>query len=161
MPKAKRFTADIEGFEGFPQRLQELIDLLGARQLADKSGVARTTLSSYVDGTAPGMDKLINIVKGSGVSFSWLAFGKGPMFLNEADTPASLLSSQKLQNTTIDMLTVYRIVEHYESKIRKKGKTYKPKQVASAITLLCIIGYLDISKIETSDMLSLIETLEV
>lgn len=161
MPKAKRLTVDIEGFEGFPQRLQELIDQLGERELSRVSGVSRTAIRSYTEGSAPGMDKLIAIVKGSGVSFFWLAFGKGPMFLHEADTPDGLLAPKKLQNTMTDMLTVYNMIEHFEAKIRKKGKPYKPKQVASAITLLCIIGYMDISKQDSSDLIKLIENLDI
>jgi len=159
--KSKQLAEDIEGFEGFPERLQQLADQETLRGLAEKTGIAHTTLLNYQKGSAPGMDKLIAIVKGTGVSFRWLAFGKGPMYLDQAGMPDSLLAPQRLKSTMTDMLTVFSMVEHFEAKIRKKGKPYKPKQVASAITLLCILGYMDISKQDSSEIIKLIENLDI
>ena len=147
--------------KGFPERLSALIQREGLRGLSEKSGVAHTTLSSYEKGTPPGSDKITMIIESTGVSARWLIFGEGPMYMGEAGTPDKLLAPQKLQETVTDMLTVFNAVEHFHQHIWKKGKTYTPKQVASAVTLLCILGYMDLSRQHAADLAKLIDSMDV
>ncbi len=103
------------------------------------------------------MDKIYELCDKTGVSFEWLTLGKGPMYLMEAGTPDKLLAPANLEKTVTDLNTVYKAVAHFEENIRKNGKTYTSDQVASAIMLLCIMAYGDISKQDATDIARLVE----
>ncbi len=66
-------------------RMQDLADLVGnPNRLAKASGLALTTIQSYLTGTAdPARASLIALAKAGGVSLRWLATGEGPKYERE------------------------------------------------------------------------------
>jgi transcriptional regulator with XRE-family HTH domain len=66
--------------EAFVERLKKLIAERGASvSLAEKIGVPNNTLHSWLSGSQPGRDKLLQVARTTGVSLSWLIAGEGEM----------------------------------------------------------------------------------
>jgi phage repressor protein C with HTH and peptisase S24 domain len=64
----------------FIQRLQKLVAERGASlTLAEAIGVPNNTLHSWLSGSQPGRDKLLQVARATGVSISWLVAGEGEM----------------------------------------------------------------------------------
>ena len=144
--------------DGFPDRIAQLIEIFTERGLHEKTGIARNTLVGFTKGTPPSLDKVEMIYAGTGVSIRWLMLGEGPMFFDAAETPDKLLSPKKLQNTLIDMATMRKMIEHYLRNVWKKGT--KPEEAANAIAFMCAFEYMDINKVDSADLIKLIESLK-
>lgn len=64
----------------FIERLQKLVAERGASlTLAGAIGVPNNTLHSWLSGSQPGRDKLLQVARSTGVSISWLVAGEGEM----------------------------------------------------------------------------------
>lgn len=76
-----RNTADDSGSAAaFIERLQKLVAERGASvSLAEAIGVPNNTLHSWLSGSQPGRDKLLQVARATGVSLSWLIAGEGEM----------------------------------------------------------------------------------
>jgi phage repressor protein C with HTH and peptisase S24 domain len=70
---------------GFSERLKQLQGDMSERAFATKVGINPTSVSNYLNGQTPGVDKVVDIATACGVSVSWLITG--------ADSPPSQLQS--------------------------------------------------------------------
>lgn len=61
----------------FSTRLKELIGETSILAFANKSGVPQNSIRQYLNGSIPGLDKVIAIADANNVSVEWLATGKG------------------------------------------------------------------------------------
>ncbi len=71
------------------ERIRECAKLAGSgNALAERSGIARTTLENYLNGRSePKAGALVSMAKAAGVRVEWLASGGGPMLIGCTDTP--------------------------------------------------------------------------
>ena len=63
--------------EGFSNRLRFLQGDMSDRAFAAKIGISPTSLSNYLNGQTPGVDKVVGIAASCGVSVAWLITGYG------------------------------------------------------------------------------------
>lgn len=132
----------------------------GLRELSRQTEVTHTSLGRYINGEAEMTIETARVIaKGAGVSYDWLVTGKGPMSLKDMEGIKDLLAPKKLKNTFIDLESMYNSIHHFESKVRQKGKTYKPDEVASAVLLLSLIRQSNIADQNAEEIVSLIRKL--
>ncbi|WP_294640122.1 helix-turn-helix transcriptional regulator [uncultured Aureimonas sp.] len=63
----------------FKDRLQELVsERRSANAFASEVGIGQTLLRQYLKGATPGLDKVVQIAKATGIHINWLATGEGP-----------------------------------------------------------------------------------
>lgn len=142
-------------------RLQELADMVGGiRELSRQTDVNNVSLGKYIRGEAEiTVETARAIAKGADISFDWLVSGKGPMSLKRMESVKDLLAPKKLKNTYIDLQSMYESIHHFESKIRKKGKSYKADEVASTVLLLSLIGQSNLAELDADEIVALIKSL--
>ena len=79
----------------------------GKRALAEITGLQESQIYKYIRGeNIPGVNVIIEISQGSGVSLEWLATGEGPMSRqDESDELAKLQELVKSKDREIKLLT--------------------------------------------------------
>lgn len=158
MPRTKKEPVKGGFSKGFPDRMAQLIEVFGERGLQEMTSIARNTLVGFTKGTPPSLDKIEMLYAGTGVSIRWLMLGEGPMFFDRAETPDKLLSPKKLQNTLIDMATMRKMTVHYLKNVWKKG--VKPEDAADAIAFMCAFEYMDVTNVDSAELIKLVEKLK-
>ncbi|WP_043062131.1 XRE family transcriptional regulator [Brucella anthropi] len=68
----------------FAERLGQVVDGESVHAFSKRAGISDSTFRQYLNGTMPGLDKLIQIADAGGVTLDWLATGKGPKQTGEA-----------------------------------------------------------------------------
>lgn len=88
--------SQLKGYEGFPERLREVIGERSIREFAEKCNLSDTVLRQYLYGKSePTRPVVIAIAQCAGVRLEWLATGEGPKppaELNSAAVPEKVLA---------------------------------------------------------------------
>lgn len=70
----------VVGQETFAERFRLAIGAESPHAFANRTGISNTMVQKYLkQGSMPGLDMLVKIAEGAGVTLDWLATAKGPM----------------------------------------------------------------------------------
>jgi phage repressor protein C with HTH and peptisase S24 domain len=70
----------------FSERLEAALQGESLHSFSKRSGIGDSTLRKYLEGSEPGMDKLLRIADTAGVTLDWLVAERGPMRMGEEES---------------------------------------------------------------------------
>lgn len=101
--------------------LRNLYDDLSQEVFAEKFGISKQNYHSYLRGSQPTLDKLVNILSGvEGLNPNWLIYGKGEMFISGKDEEDISADTSNLDESAVPVSKT----EYFEMK----------KQISELIT---------------------------
>ena len=122
-------------------RIRALIGSESIRGCALKWDIPEGSLRQYLNGSVPGVDKVIAIARGAGVRIEWLATGEGPM------RPDDAAPTEKSTPSALNLERLARIGEAIADLYREENARIYPRQLAR----LQGETYNDLAETTTSD----------
>ena len=114
MNTLKRRASDKSFYGALPNRIKHVrrISEVSQAELAKAIAVGPSAVAQWEmpNGTAPTVNHLIHIAVFAGVSFEWLATGRGPVSLGEVEIPAVATNSFAADEVEERLLNAFRRV---------------------------------------------------
>lgn len=77
--------------------LKDRLKIKSQQDFADRIGITKGNYNSYLKGTQPSLDKLINILTNiEGLNPNWLMKGEGEMFLSQLSNNENVLNEEQI-----------------------------------------------------------------
>lgn len=113
------------------ERLREVIGDEPGAAFARRAGVGESLLRTYLRGSIPGADKLVQLADAAGVNVDWLASGRGPKRggLVVQEPPAAWAS----QPQAVDIERLRKALEAVQTGLQAVKRTLPPSKYADLV----------------------------
>ena len=93
--------------KGFTQRLRQIIGERSVHRFAREAGLSDSLLRKYLNGSHPGLDRLVQLADAGEVSVQWLATGREADYSRYANiTEGALIDSDGSEQTSTDYVRI-------------------------------------------------------
>lgn len=113
------------------ERIRKCAEMAGSgHALADKTGIPRRTLETYLSGNAePKASRVLSIAKAAGVSLEWLLTGNGPIRRSPVGCHANI-------DLHIDIALLEEVLNTIEAALKQSGRVLSSDKKARFIAVV-------------------------